>query len=227
MISSVGGKNAMPFAGPYAASKFALEGLSELLRRELMLFGIDVIVVAPGAVTTPIWDKGERVDLTPFASTPYAAPLKTMRSYMFSLGRKGLPPERIAETVKTALTSARPKTRYTVAPNAFQQLMVATIAQARHGQAHGPPARARSSVVIGRELFAHQPPPRADGQLPVTISHLELALADWTPRGPPPEIEVDIVREPAADRGPLSRLYDRVGRPWLWYERSATKRSRP
>jgi NAD(P)-dependent dehydrogenase (short-subunit alcohol dehydrogenase family) len=127
MISSVGGKNAMPFAGPYAASKFALEGLSESLRRELMLFGIDVIVVAPGAVATPIWDKGERVDLTPFASTPYAAPLKTMRSYMLSLGSKGLPPERIAETVKTALTFARPKTRYTVVPNAFQQLMVATL----------------------------------------------------------------------------------------------------
>ncbi len=47
MISSVGGKNANPFMGPYNASKFALEGLSESLRRELMLFGIDVIVVAP------------------------------------------------------------------------------------------------------------------------------------------------------------------------------------
>src|SRR6201991_2997030 len=50
MISSVGGKNANPFLGPYNASKFGLEGLSESLRRELMLFGIDVVVVAPGAV---------------------------------------------------------------------------------------------------------------------------------------------------------------------------------
>jgi NAD(P)-dependent dehydrogenase (short-subunit alcohol dehydrogenase family) len=79
MISSVGGKNALPFAGPYAASKFALEGLSESLRRELMLFGIDVIVVAPGSVATPIWDKAEAMDITPFAATPYADALKTMR----------------------------------------------------------------------------------------------------------------------------------------------------
>ena len=75
MISSVGGRNALPFAGPYAASKFAVEGLSESLRRELMLFGIDVVMVAPGAVATPIWDKAE-VDITPFANTPYAAASK-------------------------------------------------------------------------------------------------------------------------------------------------------
>src|SRR5271154_6033280 len=64
MISSVGGKNASPFVGPYNASKFALEGFSESLRRELMLFGIDVIVVAPGAVATAIWGKAEQVDVT-------------------------------------------------------------------------------------------------------------------------------------------------------------------
>ena len=127
MISSVGGKNALPFAGPYAASKFALEGLSEALRRELMLFGIEVVVVAPGSVATPIWDKAEAVDLAPFAATPYAAALKTMRSFMIALGRKGLPPERIGEAVRTALTASHPKTRYTVAPNPGQQLMVAVL----------------------------------------------------------------------------------------------------
>jgi NAD(P)-dependent dehydrogenase (short-subunit alcohol dehydrogenase family) len=69
-ISSVGGKNAVPFLSPYAASKFALEGLSEGLRRELLPFGIDVIVVAPGAVATPIWAKAEQVDITPYLDTP-------------------------------------------------------------------------------------------------------------------------------------------------------------
>ncbi len=59
MISSVGGQNGAPFVGPYAASKFALEGYSQSLRRELMLYGIDVIVIGPGAIATPIWDKAE------------------------------------------------------------------------------------------------------------------------------------------------------------------------
>jgi NAD(P)-dependent dehydrogenase (short-subunit alcohol dehydrogenase family) len=54
MISSVGGKNASPFVGPYNTSKFGLEGFSESLRREVQLLGIDVIVIAPGAVATPI-----------------------------------------------------------------------------------------------------------------------------------------------------------------------------
>jgi hypothetical protein len=127
MISSVGGKNALPLSGPYAASKFGLEGLSESLRRELILFGIDVIVVAPGAVATPIWDKAEEFDVTPFASTPYAPAIKAMRSFMIALGRKGLPPEKIGEVVKTALTIDKPRTRYTVAPNSMQQLMTAVV----------------------------------------------------------------------------------------------------
>src|SRR6478672_9843468 len=59
MISSVAGKNGNPLSAPYCASKHAVEGLSESLRRELMLFGIDVVIVAPGAVKTPIWTKGQ------------------------------------------------------------------------------------------------------------------------------------------------------------------------
>src|SRR4051794_19203021 len=68
MMSSIGGRNASPFIGPYNASKFALEGLSESLRRELMLFGIDVIIIAPGAVATPIWEKADRRDVERFAA---------------------------------------------------------------------------------------------------------------------------------------------------------------
>jgi NAD(P)-dependent dehydrogenase (short-subunit alcohol dehydrogenase family) len=122
MISSVGGRNALPFAGPYAASKFAVEGLSEALRRELMLFGIDVVIVAPGAVVTPIWDKTE-VAIEPFANTPYAAALAKMKTVMLDSAAKGLPPEKIGEAVLTGLTAAKPRTRYTVAPNPVQQIM--------------------------------------------------------------------------------------------------------
>ena len=120
MMSSVGGRNGSPFLGPYNASKFGLEGLSESLRRELMIFGIDVILVAPGAVATPIWDKAEALDERTYAHTPYADALTRMKEHAVRIGRSGYPPERIGETVHTALTAARPKTRYTVTPDAVQ-----------------------------------------------------------------------------------------------------------
>lgn len=119
MISSVGGRNAPPFVGAYSASKFGLEGLSESLRRELMLFGVDVVVVAPGAVATPIWTKAGGVDAE-FADTPYAAAIAKLKRYMLKQGEVGLPPERIGETVKTALFAVRPRTRYTVSPTPVQ-----------------------------------------------------------------------------------------------------------
>lgn len=123
MMSSVGGKVASPFVGPYNASKFALEGLSESLRRELMIYGVDVIVVAPGAIATPIWDKADAIDVTRYDNTPYAKSLAMVKTYMVELGRKGLPPERIGDTVHTALTAANPKTRYVVTPEPLTNWM--------------------------------------------------------------------------------------------------------
>jgi GNAT superfamily N-acetyltransferase len=69
------------------------------------------------------------------------------------------------------------------------------------------------------DLFAHQPPPRADGRLPITITHLELVPADWTHRGRPPGIDVSLEHVAAPTAALYRDLYDRVGRPWLWYER--------
>lgn len=123
MISSVGGRNANPFMGPYNASKFGLEGLSEALRRELMIFGIDVIIVAPGAVATPIWDKAEELDLAQYDNTPYMKPLSAVKDFMLKLGRKGYPPEKLGEAVHTALTTARPKTRYSVSPQPLMDFL--------------------------------------------------------------------------------------------------------
>jgi NAD(P)-dependent dehydrogenase (short-subunit alcohol dehydrogenase family) len=127
MISSVAGRNASPFLGPYAASKFALEGLSESLRRELMLFGIDVIIIAPGAVATPIWDKADRLDVERFAGTPYAPAMARVKSYMIEVGRKGLTEEALGIAIHKALTTARPRTRYIVDPNRFQNVLVNSI----------------------------------------------------------------------------------------------------
>ena len=93
------------------------------MRREPLPFGIDVIVMAPGAVSTPIWAKAEQVDITPYLDTPYTAALGRMRSVMLALGKKGLPPERIGEAVLRALTTARPCVRYTVMPQPLQDFM--------------------------------------------------------------------------------------------------------
>ena len=123
-ISSVGGKFAAPFIGAYAASKHAIEGYSESLRRELLLFGIDVIIVGPGAVVTPIWDKAEAVGLGPYAGTPYAGPMQRFSDYFLAQGRKGLPPERIGEVMLTALTTAKPKVRYAVVPGALMNWVI-------------------------------------------------------------------------------------------------------
>ncbi len=122
MISSVGGLNAAPFLGAYSASKFAIEGLSESLRRELMLYGIDVAIINPGAIATPIWGKSGDVD-TEFAGTLYASAVAKVKAYMMTLGEKGLPPERIGEAVKAALTAPRPRVRTIVTPSPVQDFL--------------------------------------------------------------------------------------------------------
>ncbi len=127
MISSVGGKNAMPFTGAYNASKFALEGLSESLRRELMLFGVDVIIVAPGAVVTPIWDKVAASDESRFSKSPFDRGMASMRRYMLDIGRKGLQPEQVGRAVHHALTTSHPATRYVVTSNKFENFMANTL----------------------------------------------------------------------------------------------------
>ena len=115
-ISSVGGKLAAPFLGSYAASKHGLEGFSESLRRELLLYGIDVIVIGPGSVATPIWDKGETADVSHYENTDYATPLKKFSDYMLHRGRRGYPPEQIGKEIWKALTTPNPHVRYAVVP---------------------------------------------------------------------------------------------------------------
>lgn len=127
MVSSLAGKNGNPLVSAYSASKHALEGLSEGLRRELMLFGIDVIIVAPGAVKTPIWDKAEEVDVSIYGNSPFFPALQKIRTFMLELGKKGLPAERIAEVIAHALTAPSPKTRYQIAPDPLQNLAVAVL----------------------------------------------------------------------------------------------------
>src|SRR6201991_2047181 len=124
MISSVAGKNGNPLTPAYAASKHAIEGLSESLRRELMLFGIDVVIVAPGPVKTPIWSKGQSsFDIDKYKNSPYLPSLQKVSAYMAHLDSIGLPPEKIAEVVYDALTLPKPKVRYQIAPDPLRHLI--------------------------------------------------------------------------------------------------------
>lgn len=118
-ISSVSGLSAPPFAGAYATSKHGLEGFSETLRRELMLYGIDVIIVGPGPIATPIWDKAEAVDTSLYAQTEYMEPARRAKAYMIRHGKNGLPPERVGEVVWKALTTPHPRVRYAVVGRDF------------------------------------------------------------------------------------------------------------
>ncbi len=119
-ISSVAGRMAFPFLGAYAASKHGLEGMSESLRRELMLYGIDVIVVAPGAVVTPIWDKGDAEEMNSIRSTPYAPAFDRFLPYLTEEGKKGLSADEIGRLISFVLTTRRPKVRYAVVPQRFK-----------------------------------------------------------------------------------------------------------
>jgi len=128
MISSVAGKNGNPLTPAYSASKHAVEGLSESLRRELMLFGIDVVIVAPGPVKTPIWSKGQSsFDIDKYKNSPYLPSLQKVTAYMQHLDSIGLPPERIAEVVFDALTLPKPKVRYQIAPDPMRHLITAVL----------------------------------------------------------------------------------------------------
>ncbi len=109
-ISSVAGRLAQPFVGSYVATKHALEGFSHSLRRELLIYGIDVIIVGPGAVKTPIWNKG--INMKKYMDTPYGKILERFAKGAKKGGEKGLSPDQLANSIVRILESPSPKTRY-------------------------------------------------------------------------------------------------------------------
>jgi NAD(P)-dependent dehydrogenase (short-subunit alcohol dehydrogenase family) len=119
-MSSIGGRVAQPFAGPYIASKFALEGVTDVLRGELLEWGIEVIAIEPGTIATPIWEKSsqeaDRVlgGLTPEQRDLYGKRLAKMTKVLERQNKRGAQPEKVAAAVEKALTASRPKPRYLV-----------------------------------------------------------------------------------------------------------------
>jgi NAD(P)-dependent dehydrogenase (short-subunit alcohol dehydrogenase family) len=118
-MSSVAGRLGLPFMGGYVASKHALEGVSDSLRRELAPYRIAVVVIEPGSTATPIWDKAEVEDYSVYEGTEYEPVLDRFKDYMLREGRKGYPPSRVADAVLRALTAKRPPHRIAVIPGRF------------------------------------------------------------------------------------------------------------
>ena len=126
-ISSGSGKSGSPFAGAYVTSKHALEGLSEALRMELILYGIDVIIVAPGPIITPIWDKAEQEDPVQFQDTDYYEAGIKFQKYVIKRGRNGLPVEKVSEVILKALTADKPRVRYRITPQPLRSWLMSKL----------------------------------------------------------------------------------------------------
>ena len=129
-LSSIGGMNANPYMSPYHASKFGIEGLGDSLRQEMRQFGVEVSLVEPGSVATPIWDKGKdsanaiKDRLTAEDERLYGDKVSRMSEVLEKIGARGVPPEKVAEAIGHALTAKRPKTRYLVGADARMTLLM-------------------------------------------------------------------------------------------------------
>ena len=132
-IGSISGRMATPVIGAYAASKFAVEALTDALRVEVQPWGIDVALIEPGAVATPIWEKSQAAGLvlrqawTPAAAGLYADALSAVERAALRSATQAISPDAVVRAVAHALTAPRPKTRYLVGMTARIQAIIALL----------------------------------------------------------------------------------------------------
>jgi short-subunit dehydrogenase len=128
MISSDSGFFATPFFGPYCSSKFALEGYSDSLRRELLIFGVKVVIIEPGRVNSSIWDKGEELFKTlleRLKGSLFEKIAEEVGKYAIEKGKtEGLNPKEIAKLIHKILYIKEPKTRYLIAPDKLRYKII-------------------------------------------------------------------------------------------------------
>ncbi|MBV9213228.1 MAG: SDR family NAD(P)-dependent oxidoreductase [Actinobacteria bacterium] len=140
-VTSVGGRVANAFLGPYQSSKWALEALTDVLRKELRPWGIHVAAIEPGAIATPMWEKGadegsEILERLPAEGHQlYGKAIRRMVDVAARLGERGAPPERVASAVEHALTARRPRPRYLVGVDARVQVALNRLLPARANDA--------------------------------------------------------------------------------------------
>jgi len=126
LMGSVAGRSSLPFLGGYAMSKFALEAMADALRLELEPWGIQVAIVQPGTIGTPMWTKPQPVA----ASMPaegaelYGERLQRFGALAAARAQKAAPVALVADAVEHALRSEKPKTRYIVGPDAKKRARV-------------------------------------------------------------------------------------------------------
>jgi NAD(P)-dependent dehydrogenase (short-subunit alcohol dehydrogenase family) len=119
-ITSIGGRVAYPFMSPYHASKFGLEGVADSLRREVRPWGIKVVVIEPGSIATPIWEKGTgsadvvREGMSRQGRRDYGVALDRLQASILETADRGAQPEKVATVVRRALSKRFPDTRYRV-----------------------------------------------------------------------------------------------------------------
>jgi short-subunit dehydrogenase len=128
MISSDSGFFATPFFGPYCSSKFAVEGYSDSLRRELLIFGVKVVIIEPGRVNTAIWEKGEellKLLLEKLKGSIFEKIAVEVGKYAIEKGKtEGLNPREIAKVIHKILLIKEPKTRYLIAPDKMRYRLI-------------------------------------------------------------------------------------------------------
>lgn len=128
-LASIGGRIAFPFGGPYHASKFATEAIGDVFRQELRPWGIEVAIIEPGSIDTPIWERGqdkagEIEAKSPQTNLLYGAAIEKFRKVIEDTAARGIPPEKVAKAISHALESSRPKTRYLVGLDAKVQARI-------------------------------------------------------------------------------------------------------
>ena len=123
-IGSISGKRSYPFVSPYTSSKHALEGFTDSLRRELLIHDVDVVLIEPGPIRTPIWDKAPDIEDNPFLNTEYEIPLRKFNKGYLKLGVNGLPPKVIGERILKILKQNNPKTRHVITPGIFKNYFI-------------------------------------------------------------------------------------------------------
>ncbi|MDO5655865.1 MAG: SDR family oxidoreductase [Flavobacteriaceae bacterium] len=130
VISSTGGVMTRPMLGPYSASKHAVEAIYDALRREMMLFGIDVIIIQPGPIKTDIWNKAKRAE-NPYAGTAYEEIFDKLDDAVEQIEKIGLPASAVADKIWDACQSAKPKDRYIITPKKLAFYMAMYILPAK------------------------------------------------------------------------------------------------